>query len=98
MLTDDFDFELPRELIAQHPVEPRDAGRLLVVGRRLEDRAFRDLPGLLRAGDVLVFNDTKVIPTRLMGRRGEARVEVTLHKPEDGGRWRARDSRQRTSP
>ena len=89
MLTDDFDFELPRELIAQHPVEPRDAGRLLVVGRRLEDRAFRDLPGLLRAGDVLVFNDTKVIPTRLAGRRGEARVEVTLHKPEGAGRWRA---------
>jgi len=89
MRTDDFDFDLPRALIAQHPVTPRDASRLLVVGAALADHVFRDLPDLLRPGDILVFNDTRVIPTRLAGRRGTARVEVTLHKPEGGGHWRA---------
>jgi len=89
MRTDDFDFDLPRELIAQHPVRPRDAARLLEVGAELADHAFRDLPDLLEAGDILVFNDTRVIPTRLAGRRGEAKVEVTLHKAEGAGRWRA---------
>ena len=88
MRVDEFDFELPDELIALRPVEPRDAARLLVVREdgRCEHRAVRDLPDLLRTGDVLVVNDTKVIPARLAGRRlarGQspgADVEVTLHK------------------
>jgi S-adenosylmethionine:tRNA ribosyltransferase-isomerase len=92
--TDDFDFELPREAIAQHPVSPRDAARLLVVGESLDDRGVAELPGLLRPGDVLVVNDTRVIPARLFGRRGAAKVEVTLTAPEatgpeGGARWRA---------
>jgi S-adenosylmethionine:tRNA ribosyltransferase-isomerase len=93
MKTDDFDFDLPRDLIAQHPVAPRDAARLLAVGAELEDRRLRDLPALLGPGDIMVFNDTRVIPARLFGRRGEAKVEVTLHKQEMGEpartRWRA---------
>ena len=93
MKTNDFDFDLPRDLIAQHPVVPRDAARLLAVGEGLEDRRLRDLPALLGPGDIMVFNDTRVIPTRLFGRRGEAKVEVTLHKQEAAEpartRWRA---------
>ncbi|MDX1483641.1 MAG: tRNA preQ1(34) S-adenosylmethionine ribosyltransferase-isomerase QueA [Alphaproteobacteria bacterium] len=85
----DFDFELPRELIAARPIEPRDAARLLVIGERLADRHVSDLPELLAPGDILVVNDTKVVPARLQGRRGEARVEITLHKPLGGGRWHA---------
>ena len=82
MRTELFDFALPRELIAQRPLAPRDAARLLVVAERgLEDRQVRDLPALLRPGDLLVLNDTKVIPARLSGRRGAAAVEVTLHQP-----------------
>ena len=91
MHIDDFDFALPRELIAAHPCEPRDAARLLFIPRsgRFEDRRILDLPSLLRAGDLLVFNDTKVIPARLAGRRGAAVVEVTLHRDLGGGLWRA---------
>jgi S-adenosylmethionine:tRNA ribosyltransferase-isomerase len=89
MRVDDFDFDLPKELIADHPAEPRDAARLLIVGARLEDRGVRDLPDFLRPGDLLVANDTRVIPARLVGRRGAARVEVTLHRDLGGGRWRA---------
>ncbi len=91
MKTDDFDFDLPRELIAQRPVSPRDAARLLVVGDGLSDHGVRELPNLLKPGDVLVFNDTRVIPARLWGRRGQAEIEVTLIKPDDadGARWRA---------
>jgi len=89
MRTDDFDFELPATLIAQHPVTPRDAARLLVVGETLQDRTLRDLPELLRPGDLLVVNDTRVLPTRLVGRRGTARIEATLHKAEAPGVWRA---------
>ena len=91
MKTDDFDFDLPRELIAQHPVSPRDAARLLVVGDGLSDHGVRELPNLLKPGDVLVFNDTRVIPARLWGRRGRAEIEVTLIKPDDadGALWRA---------
>jgi S-adenosylmethionine:tRNA ribosyltransferase-isomerase len=82
MRTELFDFALPAELIAQRPVAPRDAARLLLVAERgLEDHRVRDLPALLRPGDLLVLNDTKVIPARLSGRRGEAAVEVTLHQP-----------------
>ncbi len=82
MKTDLFDFDLPRELIAQHPASPRHAARLLSVGQKLSDHTMMDLPGLLAPGDILVFNDTKVIPARLTGRRGMAKVEVTLHKSD----------------
>ncbi|HEY7608501.1 MAG TPA: tRNA preQ1(34) S-adenosylmethionine ribosyltransferase-isomerase QueA [Alphaproteobacteria bacterium] len=87
----DFDFDLPRALIAEHPARPRDAARLLLVPARgaFEDRGIRDLPALLRPGDLLVLNDTRVIPARLRGRRGEAAIEVTLHKAAGAGRWRA---------
>ncbi|TGR60286.1 tRNA preQ1(34) S-adenosylmethionine ribosyltransferase-isomerase QueA, partial [bacterium M00.F.Ca.ET.194.01.1.1] len=85
MRVDLFDFDLPEERIALRPAEPRDSAKMLVVepGKGLEDRTVGDLPSLLRAGDVLVFNDTKVIPAQLKGirRRGEAmaQVEATLH-------------------
>jgi S-adenosylmethionine:tRNA ribosyltransferase-isomerase len=88
--TELFDFHLPPELIAQHPAQPRDAARLLVVDRDgLHDRRVRDLPDLLEPGDLLVLNDTRVLPSRLVGRRGESTVEVTLHQREGGSRWRA---------
>ncbi len=86
----DFDFYLPRELIAMAPAEPRDSARLLVVEPdRLGDRHVSDLPGLLRPGDILVFNDTRVIPVRLTGRRGAARIELTLHRHLGAAEWRA---------
>src|SRR6476659_7938206 len=93
-----FDFELPPDRIALRPVSPRDAARLLVVrpGQvpELEDRGMRDLPDLLRAGDALVVNDTKVIAARLRGRRigrgvVKPAIEATLHQRLDGSRWRA---------
>ncbi len=84
-----FDFELSRNLIAERPAVPRDSARLLVVGKGLRDLSVRDLPGLLRPGDVLVCNDTKVIPARLFGKRGDAKVEITLHKEDGASRWRA---------
>ena len=87
MRTDEFDFDLPRALIAQQPADPRDTSRLLTVGEDLRDRGMRDLPGLLRKGDILVLNDTKVIPARLRGKRGEASVEVTLHRRLSGTDW-----------
>jgi S-adenosylmethionine:tRNA ribosyltransferase-isomerase len=91
MRVDLFDFELPPERIALRPVRPRDAARMLVVGgdAPFTDSHVRDLPGLLRAGDVLVFNDTRVIPAQLEGRRGEARIGATLHKRIDLRRWQA---------
>ncbi|MFN3944077.1 MAG: tRNA preQ1(34) S-adenosylmethionine ribosyltransferase-isomerase QueA [Allosphingosinicella sp.] len=90
MRVDLFDFELPSELIALRPASPRDSARLLLVrGGELADRTVLDLPSLLRAGDVLVFNDTRVIPAQLEGRRGEARVGATLHKREGPRAWRA---------
>jgi S-adenosylmethionine:tRNA ribosyltransferase-isomerase len=98
MRTDLFDFELPSDRIALRPVAPRDAARLLIVRPgahpELEDRGVRDLPDLLRPGDALVVNDTRVIPARLRGRclgRGAAEpaVEATLHRRLDGARWRA---------
>lgn len=91
MRVDLFDFELPPERIALRPVRPRDSARLLVVegGADFADRHVRDLPGLLRPGDVLVFNDTRVIPAQLEGRRGEARIGATLHKRIDLRRWQA---------
>ncbi len=89
MRLDEFDFELPASAIAQRPVEPRDAARLLHVSGGLADHRVSDLPGLLRRGDLMVFNDTKVIPARLRGSRGDASIEVTLHKEEGEGIWAA---------
>lgn len=90
MKVDDFDFTLPAECIAQHPARPRDSARLLHVrADGTLDLTIRDLPGLLMPGDVLVFNDTKVIPARLTGRRGEAKIEVTLHKRASDNAWDA---------
>jgi len=81
MKLSDFDFTLPPDRIATHPASPRDSARLLLVEQgRFTDKTIRDLPSLLKPGDVMVFNDTKVIPARLMGRRGEASVEITLLK------------------
>ena len=89
MKTDDFDFDLPKDRIAQRPAEPRDSARLLEVAENLADRAVRDLPNLLAPGDVMVFNDTRVIPARLNGLRGEAKIELTLHRRLANGSWRA---------
>src|SRR5215831_8755512 len=91
MRVDDFDFPLPRERIALHPCEPRDAARLLVIPASggFADRRVAELPVILRPGDLLVFNDTKVIPARLVGRRGDALIEVTLYRDLGGGAWRA---------
>jgi S-adenosylmethionine:tRNA ribosyltransferase-isomerase len=90
MRVDFFDFELPPERIALRPASPRDSARLLLVeGDRLQDRFVGDLPALLRSGDMLVFNDTRVIPAQLEGRRGEARIGATLHKREGPRAWRA---------
>ena len=89
MRVDLFDFDLPPALIADRPAVPRDSARLLEVGDTLRDRIVRDLPTLLRPGDLLVFNDTRVIPARLFGRRGAAGIEVTLHKGVAADRWRA---------
>jgi S-adenosylmethionine:tRNA ribosyltransferase-isomerase len=98
MRTDLFDFELPPERIALRPAVPRDAARLLLVRPgvtpEFEHRGVGDLPDLLRPGDALVVNDTKVIPARLRGRRIgrgalEPAIEATLHRRLDGARWRA---------
>ncbi|MEJ2410518.1 MAG: tRNA preQ1(34) S-adenosylmethionine ribosyltransferase-isomerase QueA [Novosphingobium sp.] len=91
MRVDLFDFDLPPERIALRPARPRDAARMLVVdgAAPFADRHVHDLPDLLRKGDVLVFNDTRVIPAQLEGTRGEARIGVTLHKRIDLRRWQA---------
>jgi len=91
----EFDFNLPAELIARHPASPRDSARLLIVAESLQDCQVSDLPMLLRPGDLLILNDTKVIPAQLSGRREaraggvEAKIEVTLHKREGADLWRA---------
>ena len=83
-----FDFELPPDRIALRPARPRDSARMLLVeGGRIADRTVLDLPHLLRRGDVLVFNDTRVIPAQLEGRRGEASIGATLHKREGPRGW-----------
>ena len=88
MRVDLFDFDLPPELIAQAPIRPRDAARLLLVDDGpLREREVRDLPDLLRPGDLLVLNDTRVLPTRFFGRRGEVAVEVTLIERIGGDAW-----------
>ena len=90
MKVDLFDFVLPPERIALRPAVPRDSARLLVLdGADTRDGIVRDLPDALRAGDCLVFNDTRVIPAQLEGRRGDAAVGATLHKREGPRRWRA---------
>ena len=95
MRVDHFDFDLPDDRIALRPAEPRDAARLLVVrpGTAFEDKIVRDLPALLDPGDLLVFNDTKVIPAQLSGlrRRGDAvaQIDATLHMRMAPDRWKA---------
>jgi len=98
MRTDLFDFALPADRIALRPASPRDSARLLVVrpavAAALEDRAMRDLPALLRPGDALVVNDTKVVPANLVGRRigrgdRDPAIAATLTRRLDGSRWRA---------
>jgi len=91
MRLEDFDFSLPRERIADRPAEPRHAARLLVIPARgaFADRHVFDLPDLLRPGDLLISNDTKVIPARLVGMRGAATIEVTLAHDLGGGAWQA---------
>ena len=90
MRVDDFDFDLPEGRIALRPARPRDAARMLVVQKdAMRDMGVRDLPSLLRPGDCLVFNDTRVIPAQLEGRRGDARIGATLHKRIDLRRWQA---------
>jgi S-adenosylmethionine:tRNA ribosyltransferase-isomerase len=87
MQLSDFDFTLPEALIAQHPAFERDASRLLHVdGISLADKTLKDLPQLLREGDLLVFNNTRVIPARLRGRRAEVEIEITLHQ-QCGDDW-----------
>ena len=88
MRVDLFDFDLPAERIALRPAKPRDSARLLLVeGEGVSDHTVLDLPTLLRPGDTLVFNDTRVIPAQLEGRRGEARIGATLHKREGTREW-----------
>lgn len=83
-----FDFELPKERIALRPADPRDSARMLVVDDGLQHTSVGDLANYLRSGDLLIFNDTRVIPGRLYGKRGDAKVEVTLHKKESPTTWR----------
>jgi S-adenosylmethionine:tRNA ribosyltransferase-isomerase len=89
MNVDLFDFHLPPDRIAQRPARPRDAARLLRVGQALSDAVVADLPLLLNPGDMLVFNDTKVIPARLTGQRGAVLIEITLHRRVGDDAWRA---------
>ena len=91
MRVDLFDFDLPPERIALRPVVPRDAARMLCLSGdgAMADRQVLDLPTLLRAGDCLLFNDTRVIPAQLEGRRGDAKIGATLHKRIDLRRWQA---------
>ena len=90
MNVDLFDFALPPDRIALRPAVPRDTARLLVLdGTATRDALIGDLPAALRPGDLLVFNDTRVIPAQLDGRRGDARIGATLHKREGTRQWRA---------
>lgn len=92
MKLEDFDFDLPEELIAQHPIEPRDSSRLMVIDRSngsIKHQVFRELPSLLKAGDVLVVNNTRVIPARLMGEKEgtQAKIECLLLKRRERDVW-----------
>ena len=93
MLVSHFHFDLPHELIATVPANPRDSAKLLSVSDKIEDFSVSDLPSFLRAGDVMVFNDTKVIPARLFGfienNKLPSKAQVTLHKQDSPFTWRA---------
>jgi S-adenosylmethionine:tRNA ribosyltransferase-isomerase len=88
MKLSDFGYELPPERIATEPARPRDSARLLHVAGALRDGRVSDLPRLLRAGDLLVVNDTRVIPAQLSAYRGAARIGITLDRRRDDGSWR----------
>ena len=93
----DFDYDLPPDRIAHEPARPRDSARMLhVCDEALEDLTIRDLPSLLRPGDILVANDTRVFPAQLQARRGDARIGLTLDRPRADGAWKAlaRNSRR----
>lgn len=103
MKTSEFDYHLPPEMIAQHPVEPRDSSRLLVVHRdtgALEHRIFRDVTEYLRPGDILVCNDSRVIPARIYGRKAETggKVEVLLVSKRGAKEWEALVRGRRVRP
>jgi S-adenosylmethionine:tRNA ribosyltransferase-isomerase len=86
----DFNYDLPPGRIAHEPVRPRDSARMLRVGEAgLTDLTIRDLPSLLRPGDILVANDTRVFPAQLQARRGDARIGITLDRPRADGAWKA---------
>ena len=92
MKTSDFYYDLPKELIAQHPVEPRDHSRLMVVDRKtgeIEHHIFKDIVQFLNKGDCLVLNNTKVIPARLMGTKVDtgATIEILLLKRRENDIW-----------
>ncbi|MBK8176524.1 MAG: tRNA preQ1(34) S-adenosylmethionine ribosyltransferase-isomerase QueA [Rhodospirillales bacterium] len=87
MKREDFDFSLPTDRIAQRPAVPRDSARLLTVGETRDDQTITDLPRLLRPGDLLVLNDTRVIASRLFGWRGSVRIEATLIERHGAGVW-----------
>ena len=89
MRASDFDFFLPPDRIAQHPASPRESARLLGVGQTMQDRHVADLPDMLRPGDLIVANDTRVIPAQLRARRGQARIGITLDRPLADGSWHA---------
>ena len=93
MKVSEFDYDLPEKLIAQRPVEPRDASRLMTLDPAtgaIAHRHFRDLPDYLRPGDVLVVNDTRVMPARLFGQKETGgRVEILLLEQDGDGNWRA---------
>ena len=89
MRVDAFDFDLPRGAIATRPARPRDSARLLDLSAGLAHRTVADLPAVLKPGDMMVFNDTRVIPARLAGTRGKAQVELTLHRQRTDGCWLA---------
>jgi S-adenosylmethionine:tRNA ribosyltransferase-isomerase len=83
-----FDFTLPNHLIATQPANPRDSAKMLVVADHTADHHVSQFPQFLKSGDVLVFNDTKVIPARLFGKRGDANIECLLHKRVEVGTWK----------
>lgn len=87
LLASDFDFDLPDSHIAHTPARPREAARLLHVGADLADHVVADLPNLLRRGDILVANDTRVIQAQLCARRGAAKIGITLDRPDASGAW-----------
>ena len=88
MRLDDFDYELPASAIAHHPATPRHSARLLnLMAGGMRDARVMDLPALLNADDVLVVNNTKVIPARLIGKRGAATISITLHQQVSDAEW-----------